>query len=925
MEKIDRKYNPKDFEENLYNEWEQKGYFKPTMDKTQKAYSIVMPPPNVTGKLHMGHALDGTIQDVLIRTKRMQGYNTLWLPGTDHASIATEAKVVEKMKKEGLTKQGIGREKFLERAWEWTKEYGGTIQKQQRKIGSSCDWSRSRFTLDEGLSKAVVQEFVNLYNDGKIYKGKKMINWCPTCHTTISNAEVEYTEKPSHLWHLRYKIVKNADETDIPDYVEVATTRPETMLGDTAVAVNPQDTRYTKIVGRKCILPIVNREIPIIADDFVDIEFGTGCVKVTPAHDPNDYQAGIRHNLPIIDVFDENSVMLDLFPKVKGMKSIDAREVVVDELKKLGALVSIEDYMHNVGTCYRCHGVVEPRISEQWFVAMKELAKPAIEAVKNGDIKFVPKKYEKTYFNWLENIQDWCISRQLWWGHRIPAYYCKDCGNMMVASEMPKKCTKCGKENIYQDEDTLDTWFSSALWPFSTMGWPDENAEDYKTFFPTDALVTGYDIIFFWVVRMVFSSYYATKEKPFSDIIIHGLVRDSQGRKMSKSLGNGIDPLEIVDKYGADALRFSLLSGTTMGNDIKYMTEKLDQASNFANKIWNAYKFVANSSENVKIDYSKYYKNEDDAKNVEIDWNKVLKDRALSVEEKWIISKLNKLIEDVTENINKYDLGIAVDNLYSFIWNEFCDWFIEMEKTRIYSGNEEEQETSIIVLEYSMRTLMKLLHPFMPFVTSEIYGFMKSEKEKDLMVSSWPTKIDMDFSKEEEFVEKLKNITIKVRNIRLNMNVHPSKKVKLIFVTKNYGEFLQNAKEIIKKLDFGSDVQIVKKQEKSKLEAAKDEANSEKALQKEENKEISNNSIAISENDLSLSMDFNELVDVEEEKKRLQEEKKKLEAEVKRSEGILSNKGFLAKAPEAKVNEEKQKYEKYKAELQEVEKRLNEM
>ena len=909
MKKIDRKYNPKDFEEKLYNEWEEKGYFKPSMDKSHPSYSIVMPPPNVTGKLHMGHSLDCTIQDVLIRAKRMQKYNTLWLPGTDHASIATEAKVVAKMKEEGLTKQDIGREKFLDRAWDWTKEYGGTIQKQQREIGCSCDWSRTRFTLDEGLSKAVVQEFINLYNDGKIYRGKKMINWCQNCHTTISNAEVEYEEKPSHLWHLRYKIVKNADEKDIPDYVEVATTRPETMLGDTAVAVNPKDDRYKKIVGRKCIVPIVNREIPIIADDFVDVEFGTGCVKITPAHDPNDYQAGLRHNLEIIEVFDDYSIMGDLFPKVRGMKSIDAREIVVDELKKLGALVSIEDYMHNVGTCYRCHGIVEPRISEQWFVKMEELAKPAIKAVKDGDIKFVPKKYEKTYFNWLENIQDWCISRQLWWGHRIPAYYCKDCGNIMVAKEMPKKCTKCGKENIYQDEDTLDTWFSSALWPFSTMGWPDVNAEDYKTFFPTDVLVTGYDIIFFWVIRMVFSSYFATKEKPFSDIIIHGLVRDSQGRKMSKSLGNGIDPLEIVDKYGADALRFSLISGTTMGNDIKYMTEKLDQASNFANKIWNAYKFVANSGEGTKFNLCENNDaksccdiNKSSSENAEINWEEILKNCKLSVEEKWMISKLNDLIDDITDNINKYDLGIALDNLYSFIWNEFCDWFIEMEKTRIYSENVQEKETSIIVLNYALRTLMKLLHPFMPFVTSEIYGFLKEENEKDLMVSSWPTKLNIDFPKETEFIEKIKNIVIKVRNIRLNMNVHPSKKVKLIFVTTKYSEFLNDIDEIVKKLCFGNEIKI-----------------------QNNNNGIEKNAVSVTENDLSLFMPFNELVDIEEEKKRLQEEKKKLESEVKRSQGILNNKGFLAKAPESKVNEEKQKYEKYKNMLQEVEKQLKTM
>ncbi len=887
MKKIENKYNPKDFEENLYGDWEEKGYFKPSMDKAHPAYSIVMPPPNVTGKLHMGHALDGTIQDVLIRTKRMQGYNTLWLPGMDHASIATEAKVVARLKEQGKTKADIGREGFLKEAWNWTNEYGGTIQKQQRKIGCSCDWSRKRFTLDEGLSNAVLEEFINLYNEGLIYKGEKMINWCPTCHTSISNAEVEYEEKPSHLWHLRYKIVKDASETDIPDYVEVATTRPETMLGDTAVAVNPKDERYTKIVGRKCIVPIVDREISIIADDFVDLEFGTGCVKITPAHDPNDYQAGLRNNLEIIEVFDDYSIMGDLYPATKGMKSIDARQPIVDKLQELGALVSIEDYMHNVGTCYRCHGIVEPRISEQWFVAMKKLAEPAIEAVKNGDIKFVPKKYEKTYFNWLENIQDWCISRQLWWGHRIPAYYCEECGHINVSKEMPEKCEKCGSTHLKQDEDTLDTWFSSALWPFSTMGWPNKDAEDFKTFFPTDVLVTGYDIIFFWVVRMVFSSYYATKEKPFKDIVIHGIVRDSQGRKMSKSLGNGIDPLDIIEKYGADALRFSVLSGTTMGNDIRYMTEKLDQASNFANKIWNAAKFVIGEGEdNVSV----------------ADIAETLKNKKLSVEEKWIIGRLNELIDDVTENIAKYDLGIAIDNIYSFSWNEFCDWYIEMAKPRLNSENNEERENARLVLTYGLEVIMKLLHPFMPFVTTEIYSHLKNDEDADLMVSSWPEKLELDCEKDVDFVEKMKNVITKVRNIRTNMNVHPSKKVKLVFVSDKYQNELENLKPIILRLAFGTDLLI-----QNNMEG------------------ISNNDVSVNEEGLNLYMPFAELVDIEEEKKRLEGEKQKLEGEVKRSQGILSNQGFLAKAPEAKINAEKEKFEKYKSMLADIEERLKNM
>ena len=876
MRKIENKYNPKDFEDKLYKDWEEKDYFKPSMDKSHPSYSIVMPPPNVTGKLHMGHALDCTIQDTLIRMKRMQGYNTLWLPGTDHASIATEAKVVSKLKDEGKTKYQIGREAFLEEAWDWTRKYGGEIENQQRKIGSSCDWSRRRFTLDKGLSEAVLEEFINLYNDGLIYKGKKMLNWCPTCHTIISDAEVEYEEKPSHLWHLRYKLVGE------DGYVEVATTRPETLLGDTAVAVNPKDERYKNIIGKKCIVPIVNREIPIIADEFVDVEFGTGCVKITPAHDPNDYQAGLRHNLEIIEVFDDSSIMKDLAPEFKGMKAIDAREPIVQKLKELGNLVSIEDYMHNVGTCYRCHQPIEPRISEQWFVAMKKLAEPAIKAVENGDVKFVPKKYEKTYFNWLRNIQDWCISRQLWWGHRIPAYYCEDCGNMMISKTTPEKCEKCGCTHITQDDETLDTWFSSALWPFSTLGWPNKDAEDLKTFFPTNALVTGYDIIFFWVIRMVFSSYYALKDKPFSDVVIHGLVRDSQGRKMSKSLGNGIDPIEVIDKYGADALRFSLLSGTTMGNDIKYMTEKLDQASNFANKVWNAAKFVTmNSASDEEI--------------IEFSKNPV----GLKIEDKWIIGKINELIVEITENISKYDLGIGVDKLYSFIWDEFCDWYIEIAKTRLYSDDEKDKVVVSYVLDYSLRTLLKLLHPFMPFMTSEIYSYLVKYDDKDLMVSEWPVALDIDYSKEIKFIELMKDMIVKVRNIRTNMNVHPSKKVELIYVTTEYSEEVKSCEDFVKKLTFGNSVKV-----QSDMTGIED------------------NAISVSEDGISLYMPFNELVDIAEELERLQGEQKRLEAECERSNKILNNQGFIAKAPTEKVQEEKDKLEKYTAMLEDVKNRI---
>ena len=878
MKKIEGKYNPKDFEEKIYKNWEEKKYFKPSMDKTKPSFSIVMPPPNVTGKLHMGHALDDTIQDVLIRAKRMQGYNTLWVPGADHASIATEAKVVDKIKKEGHTKEELGREKFLDEAWAWTKQYGGEIEKQQRRLGCSCDWERKRFTLDEGLSNAVLEEFCNLYNEGLIYRGKKMINWCPYCHSSISDIEVEYSEEKSHLWHIRYQI-KGTN-----DYVEVATTRPETMLGDTAVAVNPKDERYTNIVGKTCILPIVNREIPIIADEFVDMEFGTGCVKITPAHDMNDYQAGLKHNLPIIEVFDESNIMLDLVPEYKGLTAIEARLLIVEKLKELGALVSIEDYTHNVGKCYRCHNTVEPRISEQWFVAMKKLAEPAIKAVKNGDIKFVPKKYEKTYFNWLENIQDWCISRQLWWGHRIPAYYCDDCKEITVSKEKVEKCEKCGSTHIHQDEDTLDTWFSSALWPFSTMGWPDTNAEDFKTFYPTNCLVTAYDIIFFWVARMIFSGLYATGKKPFSDIVMHGLVRDSQGRKMSKSLGNGIDPIEVMDKYGTDSLRFSVLSGTTMGNDIKYMPEKLDQASNFANKMWNAAKFItmnAASDEEIK------------------EFSKDVKD--LKPEDKWIIGKLNKLIDEVTENIKNYDLGIALDNIYTFIWDEFCDWYIEMSKTRF---NTDEKVKVSYVLDYVFRNSLKLLHPFMPFVTEELYSRLVNYDNKEIIISSWPEKTKENYDKDVEYIEEIKNLIVQIRNVRTNMNIHPSKKVQLIVVTDNkeVGAKINQDEEFIKKLGFGS--KIIIKNDETGIEA---------------------NAICVSTGNIKIFMPFSELVDIEEEIKRLEVEKAKLEREVERSNKILSNQGFISKAPKTKIDEEKAKLEKYSKMLEETKNRLENM
>ena len=890
---LKEKYNPKDFEEELYQRWEEKGYFKPSMDKTKENYCIMMPPPNVTGKLHMGHALDDTIQDILIRFKRMQGYNTLWLPGSDHASISTEMKVVQKLKEEGKTKQDLGREKFLEEAWEWTKLYGGTIQEQQRKLGCSCDWERRRFTLDEGMSDAVLEEFINLYKQGYIYKGTRMVNWCPNCHTAISDAEVEYKEEASHLWHLRYKI-KGENR-----YVEVATTRPETMLGDTAVAVNPEDKRYTDIVGKTCIVPIVNREIPIIADEFVETEFGTGCVKITPAHDPNDYQAGLKHKLEFIEVFDDKTIMGDLMPEVKGMKAIEARKIIVKKLEELGALVSIEDYTHNVGKCERCKTTIEPRISEQWFVKMKELAKPAIEAVKKDDVKFVPKRYEKTYFNWMENIQDWCISRQLWWGHQIPAYYCEECGHINVAKSAPNKCEKCGSDKLHQDPDTLDTWFSSALWPFSTLGWPNKESEDLKTFYPTNVLVTGYDIIFFWVARMIFSGLYAMGEKPFSDVLIHGIVRDSQGRKMSKTLGNGVDPIEVINQYGADSLRFSVLSGTTMGNDIRYMPEKLEQASNFANKIWNAAKFIImnrpSEEEILKFKKENYDKE-----------RHIYKEGSLKLSDEWILNKLNKLILEITNNIENYDLGVALDKIYNFMWNEFCDWYIEMAKVRLYGEDEKEKVQVSYVLNEVFTNCLKLLHPFMPFITSEIYDNLVSYEDKELMVSSWPTidlsedNLSFKYDKQEETIEKIKEIIVEIRNIRNTKNIHPTKKSELILVTEKYEKELKEAEGVLLKLGFANKAKIQK-----------------------DKTGIPEDAIKILTDGIELYMPLEGLVNLEEERKRLEVEKLRLEGEVARCEKMLSNPGFVNKAPEAKVKEEKEKLEKYKKMLEKVMESLN--
>jgi len=869
------KYNPEEFEEEIYKEWNDKGYFTPVVDKTKVPYTIVIPPPNVTGKLHMGHALVMTLQDILIRYKKLRGFNTLWIPGTDHSAIATEVKVVEKLKKEGKTKEQIGRAAFLEEAWSWTREYGGTIIRQLKSLGCSCDWTRERFTLDEGLSKAVEHVFIKMYEKDAIYKGNRMINWCPTCKTSLSDAEVEPEEENSHLWYIRYYT------KDKKEYITVATTRPETMLGDTGVAVNPEDERYKNMIGKTVVVPLVNREILVVADEFVEKDFGTGAVKLTPAHDFNDYESGIRHNLEAVEVFDETNTMLNLVPKYKGMDLKEARQEIVKDLEELGVLEKIEDYTHNVGKCYRCHNTVEPRISLQWFMKMDELAKPAIEAVKSGEIRFVPDRFDRTYFHWMENIKDWCISRQIWWGHRIPAYYCKDCGETMVAHEKPEKCTKCGSEDIYQDPDTLDTWFSSALWPFSTMGWPEET-EDFKYFYPTNTLVTAYDIIFFWVARMIFSGLEHTGKPPFDTVFMHGLVRDALGRKMSKSLGNGIDPIDIIEEYGADSLRFSLVQNMTLGNDVKYSAEKAASTKNFANKIWNASKFVLANIEKDSL-------NESSRKD-------------LTLEDKWLLNKLDKLVKEITNHIEKYEVGIAANKLYDFIWSEYCDWYIEMSKPRLYDENSKTRKQAQYVLSYALVTVLKLLHPFMPFITEKIYKEFEIENQS-LMLEKWPEiKEKFEYEEEEKNIELIKNIIVNIRNIRAERGVVPSKKTKLIFVTKKYQKVIEETEEILKKLGYADNITIL-----------------------EEKIDIPSNAISIVQEGIEVFIPFEELVDIKEEKERLEAEKQRLESEVERASKMLANKGFVEKAPKAKIEEEKAKLEKYQEMLETVKKRINEI
>jgi valyl-tRNA synthetase len=851
---LEKQYNPKNVEDRTYKSWLDAKYFHAKREPGKKTYTIVIPPPNITGQLHMGHALDNTLQDILIRYHRMAGYDTLWVPGTDHASIATEAKIVEAMKKEGLTKEDIGREKFLERAWAWKAQYGGRIIEQLKKMGSSCDWDRERFTLDEGCSKAVNEVFCNLYEKGLIYRGERIINWCPHCLTSISDAEVEYEEQAGHFWHLRYPF------KDGSGYLELATTRPETLLGDTAVAVNPQDERYKDVVGKTLILPLVHREIPVVADDYVEMDFGTGVVKITPAHDPNDFEVGLRHNLEVINVLTPDAKITDDYPKYAGMDRYEARKAIVEDLKAEGALVEIEDYSHNVGTCYRCGTTVEPRVSKQWFVKMKPLAGPAIDAVKNGDTRFIPQRFEKVYFHWLENIRDWCISRQLWWGHRIPAWYCADCGEITVSRTAPTACAHCGSKNIEQDPDTLDTWFSSALWPFSTLGWPDET-EDYKHYYPTNTLVTGYDIIPFWVMRMMFSGLEQTGQVPFDTVLIHGLVRDAQGRKMSKSLGNGIDPLEIIDKYGADALRFTLATGNSPGNDMRFSDERVEASRNFANKIWNAARFILmNLPENEPAPYIP---------------------QALAIEDKWILSQYNTLVSGVTDSLEKFELGMAVQKLYDFIWDVFCDWYIEIAKIRLNGDDEDKKATARAVLVYVMSNTLKLLHPFMPFITEEIWQTLPHTGES-IMISDWP-KADsaLNFAAEEAEMSRIMTAIKAVRNRRAEMNVAPSKKAK-IFIETAYADTFLKGTVFFKRLASASEVEVA---------AHFDDMDS---------------AVSIITESARMYIPMDELVDFKAELARLNKEKAGVQKELDFVNNKLNNENFVNKAPAAVVEGQRQ-------------------
>ncbi len=881
MKELAKTYDPKGLEDRLYKKWEENGYFHAEVDRSKKPFTIVMPPPNITGQLHMGHALDNTMQDILIRYKRMQGYSALWQPGTDHAAIATEVKVIEHLKKQGIEKDSLGREGFLEKCWEWKDEYGTRIINQLKKMGSSADWERERFTMDEGCSKAVEEVFVKLFNEGYIYKGNRIINWCPVCQTSISDAEVEHEEQAGHFWHMKYEIVGEPGR-----FVTFATTRPETMLGDTAVAVNPKDERYQDIIGKTVMLPFVNREIPVVADEYVDMEFGTGVVKITPAHDPNDFEVGKRHNLPVINVLNDDATINSNGGEFEGMDRYEARKLIVSKMDEMGLLVKIEDHTHNVGTHDRCNTTVEPMVKPQWFVAMEELAKPAIEAIKTGELQFVPKNYDKTYLHWLENIRDWCISRQLWWGHRIPAYYCEKCGETVVAkaSDAPTVCPKCGHTHMKQDEDTLDTWFSSALWPFSTLGWPN-NTEELDYFYPTDVLVTGYDIIFFWVIRMVFSGYAHTGKSPFHTVLIHGLVRDSQGRKMSKSLGNGIDPLEIIDNYGADALRLTLITGNAPGNDMRFYNERVENSRNFANKVWNASRFIMMNLADNEV-----------TEPAETD---------LATEDKWIISAVNTLAKDVTENMDKYELGIAVQKVYDFIWDQFCDWYIEIVKPRMYSTEYTASKNAALwTAKFALTNALKMLHPFMPFITEEIFCTLQSEEET-IMLSAWPEYDEAkNYKVEEAKVERAKDVVRGMRQLRTDMDVPPSKKAAIHIVAEDaeIRGIFEEITPIFATLAGATDVIV----QADKLG-------------------IGSDAVSAVIPDATLFVPLEDLVDFEKEKERLTKEKEKLEKELARSRGMLSNEKFMSKAPEAKVAEEREKLAKYEAMMAQVEARLASM
>ena len=873
---LEKTYDPKKIEKKLYDKWCERKYFHAEVDRSRKPFTTVMPPPNITGKLHMGHALDNTLQDILIRYKRMEGYNALWIPGTDHAAISTEVKVTNQLKEEGIDKKELGREGFLKRTWQWKEEYAGTIENQLKQLGISCDWDRERFTMDEGCSKAVEEVFINLYKKGYIYKGSRIINWCPKCKTSLSDAEVEHEEQEGHFWHIKYPIVGTNR------FLEIATTRPETMLGDTAIAVHPDDERYKDLIGKNVILPLVGREIPIVADYYVDKEFGTGAVKITPAHDPNDFEVGKRHNLEEINIMNDDATINEKGGKYAGMDRYEARKAIVKDLEEQGYLVKVVPHTHAVGTHDRCGTTVEPLIKQQWFVKMDELAKPAIAALEKGELKFVPERFNKIYLHWLENIKDWCISRQIWWGHRIPAYYCDECGEVVVSKGMPEKCPHCGCTHLTQDEDTLDTWFSSALWPFSTLGWP-EHTEDYDYFYPTDVLVTGYDIIFFWVIRMVFSGYEHTGKSPFHTVLIHGLVRDSLGRKMSKSLGNGIDPLDIIDKYGADALRLTLVTGNAPGNDMRFYNERVEASRNFANKVWNASRFILmNMKENV----------------IERPDEKLL-----TPADRWILSKVNTLTKDVTENMDKFELGIAVQKVYDFIWDEFCDWYVELAKYRIYHAEEDPAAADCVlwVLKTVLGQALKLLHPFMPFITEEIYSALVPEEES-LMMSSWPKYTEeLCFPADENVMEHVKAVTRGIRNMRSEMDVPNSRKTKVYMICGDAAicEGIESFKESVKPLMMANDIIIRPTKEG-----------------------VDDNAVSIVVPDAVVYLPLDELVDLEQERERLTKEEERLNKEIRRAEGMLSNEKFVSKAPAAKVQEERDKLEKYTQMLAQVKERM---